>query len=172
MARRASSTCARSIDDAVAATSQLFKEHERRARRRDCPTRVPPIVADRDRLMQVHAQPALERGEVLRAAGSGRVEIAPARRRRQRCASTCATTAPASAPRDQAVIFEKFRQVGDTLTGKPHGHRARLADQPRRSSSTSAAGSGWRARPGAGATFSFTLPLRGGRRRSRGVRRA
>ena len=76
-----------------------------------------------------HAQPAVQRGEVLRRRerpGRGRA----GRTRRLRCASTCATTAAASARRTTRSSSSKFRQVGDTLTDKPHGTRPRAADQP------------------------------------------
>ena len=33
-------------------------------------------------------------------------------------------------PADQSVIFERFRQVGDTLVGKPPGTGLGLADLP------------------------------------------
>ena len=41
------------IEDAVAVDEPALQGHERRARDASCPMRCPPIVADRDRLLQV-----------------------------------------------------------------------------------------------------------------------
>ena len=57
----------------------------------------------------------------------------------------------------QAVIFEKFRQVGDTLTDKPAGTGLGLAIC--RQIIGHFGGRLWvESEPGRGATFSFTLP--------------
>ena len=67
------------------------------------------------------AEPAVERGEVLRSRLGPRVDYA-LEQTWPRCASTCADNgARRAAQRTSDIIFEKFRQVGDTLTGKPHG---------------------------------------------------
>jgi signal transduction histidine kinase len=59
---------------------------------------------------------------------------------------------------DQEVIFEKFRQVGDTLTDRPQGTGLGLPIC--RQIINHFGGSLWvESRPGQGATFSFTLPL-------------
>ena len=65
---------------------------------------------------------------------------------------------PGIEPRDQQVIFEKFRQVGDTLTGKPQGTGLGLPIS-RQIIEHFGGRCGWRASPADGATFSFTLPL-------------
>jgi signal transduction histidine kinase len=59
---------------------------------------------------------------------------------------------------DQALIFEKFRQSGDTLTQKPAGSGLGLAIS--RQIIEHFGGHLWvTSTVGAGATFSFTLPL-------------
>jgi signal transduction histidine kinase len=57
----------------------------------------------------------------------------------------------------QQVIFEKFRQVGDTLTQKPAGTGLGLAIC--RQIVSRLGGRLWvESEPGRGSTFSFTLP--------------
>jgi signal transduction histidine kinase len=61
-------------------------------------------------------------------------------------------------PEHQAVIFEKFRQVGDTLTQKPAGTGLGLAIC--RQIVDRLGGRLWvESEPGRGSVFSFTLPL-------------
>ena len=65
---------------------------------------------------------------------------------------------PGVAPQDRDVIFEKFRQVGDTLTEKPQGTGLGLPIS--RHIVERHGGRIWvEGAPGAGACFSFTLPL-------------
>jgi signal transduction histidine kinase len=62
---------------------------------------------------------------------------------------------------DQAIIFDKFRQAGDTLTQKPKGSGLGLAIS--REIIDHFGGRLWvRSRPGDGSTFSFTLPIKPG----------
>ena len=59
---------------------------------------------------------------------------------------------------DQDLIFEKFRQGGDTLTEKPQGTGLGLAIS--RQIVQHFGGRLWvESEPGCGATFSFTMPL-------------
>ena len=61
--------------------------------------------------------------------------------------------------KDQEIIFEKFRQVGDTLTDKPQGTGLGLPIC--REIISHFGGRLWvESEMGRGATFSFTLPLR------------
>ena len=112
----------------MAATSRLFAE-KAATLEVDLPDEVPrdprrpgPPRAGRD-------QPPLERGEVLRRHRRPGRDLAPraARRDPRRRARQRAGIAP----KDQEVIFEKFRQAGDTLTAKPRGTGLGLRDQPR-----------------------------------------
>jgi signal transduction histidine kinase len=61
-------------------------------------------------------------------------------------------------PEDQEIIFEKFRQVGDTLTEKPKGTGLGLPIS--RQILNHFGGRLWvQSEPGHGATFSFTVPI-------------
>jgi signal transduction histidine kinase len=61
--------------------------------------------------------------------------------------------------KDQDIIFEKFRQVGDTLTEKPQGTGLGLPIC--RHIITHFGGKLWvESKLGHGATFSFTLPIK------------
>ena len=65
---------------------------------------------------------------------------------------------PGVAAADQELIFEKFRQVGDTLTEKPQGTGLGLPIS--RQIIQHFGGALWAgSAPRQGATFSFTLPL-------------
>jgi signal transduction histidine kinase len=63
-------------------------------------------------------------------------------------------------PEDQDLIFEKFRQAGDTLTEKPQGTGLGLPIS--RQIVSHFGGRLWvESEPGKGATFSFTVPRNG-----------
>jgi signal transduction histidine kinase len=65
---------------------------------------------------------------------------------------------PGIARADQRTIFEKFRQVGDTMTAKPQGTGLGLPIS--RQIVEHFGGRLWvESSPGKGATFSFTMPL-------------
>ena len=65
---------------------------------------------------------------------------------------------PGISEQDQRTIFEKFRQVGDTMTAKPQGTGLGLPIS--RQIIEHFGGRLWvESSPGQGATFSFTLPL-------------
>jgi signal transduction histidine kinase len=141
------------LDQTARTFSPLFEQANLVFVRQIAPA-LPMIYADRDRLQQVvqnllnNAMKFTPRGSVsLRAAViGGEVCIA------------VADTGVGIAPEDQERVFDKFQQVGDTLTGKPkgtglglticrdivvhHGGRLTLASEP-----------------GMGSTFSIWLPI-------------
>jgi signal transduction histidine kinase len=143
------------VRDAAAATSQLFAD-KGIALEMQLPERVPLVVADRDRLQQV-----------LLNLLSNAVKFSPIRDALVRVALTpepdrvrvdVSDNGAGIDPRDHDSIFEKFRQVGDTLTDKPRGTGLGLPISRR--IVRQFGGELWvESVPGEGATFSFTLPL-------------
>jgi signal transduction histidine kinase len=142
------------VADAVSATSQIFKSRGVSVATLEGP-RVPPVVADRDRVMQVMLN-LLSNAVKFSPEGTGRVEV-----RLSEAGSDVRIDV-----RDNGVgigrehvgaIFEKFRQVGDTLTDKPPGTGLGLAIC--RQIVEHFGGRLWvESEPGRGSVFSFTLP--------------
>ena len=143
------------IEDAIAATSELFRERDVHVRTQ-LSRQVRLVTADRDRLMQVmlnllsnavkFCPPAGGRVTVTlsETAGALRVDVAD--------------NGIGITEENQQIIFEKFRQVGDTLTDKPQGTGLGLPIC--RQIIDHFGGRLWvDSMLGAGATFSFTLPL-------------
>jgi signal transduction histidine kinase len=143
------------IEDAVSTTSQLMREHDVQLAL-DLPDAVPPVLADRDRLMQVMLNLI-----------SNAVKFCDRRQGRIRIGLTALADAlrvdvqdngVGIHPADQEIIFEKFRQVGDTLTEKPQGTGLGLPIS--RQIVQHFGGTLWvESTLGKGSTFSFTLPL-------------
>ena len=131
-------------------------EAEQFKRTQQLQTPRPLVVADRDRLQQV-----------LLNLVSNAVKFSPIRDALVRVALTpepdrvrvdVSDNGAGIDPRDQESIFEKFRQVGDTLTDKPRGTGLGLPISRR--IVRQFGGELWvESVPGEGATFSFTLPL-------------
>ncbi len=144
------------IREAVEATGQLFRER-RVALAAALPPFGPRILADRDRLMQVLIN-LLSNAVKFCSPSEGRVEI------RLSVAGGALRVdvqdnGAGISPADQETIFEKFRQVGDTLTGKPQGTGLGLPISRRIIEHYG--GRLWvESDSGKGATFSFVLPLR------------
>lgn len=106
------------IEEAHSATSRLFLDKSI-AVELALPSGLPRVNADRDRLMQVMLNLLSNAAKFCRESG-GRVTVS--------CALTAeglrvdvADDGIGIEPAYQHVIFEKFRQVGDTLTQKPQG---------------------------------------------------
>ena len=156
LAHRARRPAQTSSTTSAQATAQLFRDTD--DPRWSCRRRVRAGGgADRDRVVQVVVN-LLSNAVKFSEPGTGRVRVWVWAPRTAPCGSTCRTTVPASPSQDQQVIFEKFRQGGDTRTEPPGGHRSGAADQPgdHRPSRRAALGG---QQPGEGATFSFTLPM-------------
>jgi Na+/proline symporter/nitrogen-specific signal transduction histidine kinase len=143
------------VRDAVQATSQLFDERGVRVELKIAPD-VPPLMADHDRLVQVMLN-LLSNAVKFCDKGSGRVEVRLMRDGHWARVDV-RDNGLGIAPEHQQMIFEKFRQVGDTLTDRPQGTGLGLPIC--RQIVTHFGGRLWvTSRPGEGATFSFTLPL-------------
>jgi signal transduction histidine kinase len=146
----------------VDATSQLFKERAI-ALEVKLPADVPPILADRDRLIQVMIN-LLSNAVKFCVPEVGSVAIRM-RHDGDELRVDVVDNGPGIPREDQAIIFEKFRQGGqssDVLTGKPQGTGLGLPIS--RQIIEHFGGRLWvESAPEqgrAGATFSFALPLR------------
>ncbi len=143
------------IEDAIAATSELFRERDVRITTKLLPG-LRLVSADRDRLMQVMLN-LLSNAVKFCPSQDGRVtvtlsELAHALR------VDVVDNGIGITQENQQIIFEKFRQVGDTLTDKPQGTGLGLPIC--RQIIGHFGGRLWVASEwGAGAIFSFTLPL-------------
>jgi signal transduction histidine kinase len=140
-------------DRAMSATASLFESTDLELRR-DIPDDLPQIVADRDGLMQViinllsNAVKFTEEGSVTcRASVTDEGVVV-----------SVTDTGIGIAPANQPRVFDKFTQVGDTLTDKPHGTGLGLPIC--REIVESHGGRIWvESEPGVGSTFSFVLPV-------------
>ncbi|HEX9921035.1 MAG TPA: sensor histidine kinase, partial [Anaerolineae bacterium] len=140
------------MNEALQATGQLFREKNIQLDL-DLAERVPLIVADRDRIMQVllnllsNAIKFCDNRVGIRLhAGKNMLRV------------DVSDDGPGIRSENQEVIFDKFRQVGDTLTAKPQGTGLGLPIC--RHIITYFGGKLWvKSKPGHGATFSFTLPF-------------
>ena len=145
------------VEQSVAATSQLFREKGAHVEL-DLPDNLPLILADRDRLVQVMLN-LLSNAVKFLPPGSGRVHVV-LRALAEGLEVSVADNGPGIRAEDQELIFEKFRQVGDTMTAKPSGTGLGLPISRRIVEHFG--GRLWvESAPGEGATFRFTLPYAG-----------
>ncbi|MDA7089149.1 sensor histidine kinase [Pseudomonas sp. SA3-5] len=143
------------IEDAQATTSQLLQE-QGVALCLELPAQIPPVLADRDRLLQVLLN-LIANAVKFCDREAGRIGIAvqvlPEALQVDVRDNGCGID-----PADQQTIFEKFRQAGDNLTEKPQGTGLGLPIS--RQIIEHFGGRLWvNSARGQGATFSFTLPL-------------
>ena len=142
------------VSDAVNSTSQLFKGRGVTLETHIA-ARIPPVTADQDRVTQVMLN-LLSNAVKFCPEGTGHVEV----RVSQEGANVRVDVRDNGIGIDrehQALIFEKFRQVGDTLTDKPPGTGLGLPIC--RQIIDHLGGRLWvESEPGRGSTFSFTLP--------------
>ncbi len=144
------------VEDSLTAVSQLLKEGNIRLET-NLPTQVPTIVADRDRLMQVMLN-LLSNAAKFCERPDGTITVALYPQGGFLRVDVTDNGAGISAA-DQEIIFDKFRQVGDTLTQKPKGSGLGLAIS--RQIIDHFGGRLWvRSWLGEGSTFSFTVPFR------------
>jgi signal transduction histidine kinase/Na+/proline symporter len=143
------------IEDTAASTSQLFRERDVRL---ECelPPRVPQVKADLDRIVQVVVN-LLSNAVKFIEPGRGMVRIALAEEGGFLRVDV-RDNGPGVRLEHRELIFEKFRQAGDPLTGKPQGSGLGLYISRRIVEHSG--GRLWvGGAPGEGACFSFTLPL-------------
>ncbi len=143
------------IEDSLSSTSQLFNEKHIQLYV-DLPDQVPPVKADRDRLMQVLLN--LLSNAVKFCDKTAGIVTVRLKVQEDSLRVDVRDNGAGIRPEDQRIIFDKFRQVGDTLTDKPQGTGLGLPIS--RHIINHFGGHLWvESMPGAGATFSFTLPI-------------
>jgi signal transduction histidine kinase len=143
------------VRESMASLEQLFLE-KGVALDGDIPSSLPLVLADRDRLTQVMIN-LLSNAVKFVPGGSGRVVV--------RVSSSAdlvrievQDNGPGLTSEECIVIFEKFRQGGNTLTDKPQGTGLGLPIS--RQIVEYFGGNLWvESAPGAGANFIFTVPL-------------
>jgi signal transduction histidine kinase len=143
------------IREAVDATGQLFRDRGVELGL-SASESVPRVLADRDRLMQVFIN-LLSNAVKFCRPGEGRVDIRLAVDKGF-VRVDVQDNGSGISPADHPTIFERFRQVGDTLTGKPEGTGLGLPISRRIVEHFG--GRLWvESELGKGATFSFILPV-------------
>jgi signal transduction histidine kinase/CheY-like chemotaxis protein len=141
------------IDRATSATSSLF-EAKKLTLHRTIEPDLPTITGDQDRLIQVVINLI---SNAVKFTDSGSITCS-ARRRDSELVLSVADSGIGIAPNDQPKVFEKFKQVGDTLTDKPKGTGLGLPIC--REIVEYHGGRIWvESEPGKGSTFFFTLPI-------------
>ncbi len=141
------------IDRATAATSSLFDQKGLRLEKRILPG-LPALTGDRDRLIQVVINLI---SNAVKFTDHGTITCA-AERRGGEVILSVADTGLGIAVQDQPKVFERFKQVGDTLTDKPKGTGLGLPIC--KEIVEHHGGRIWvESELGSGSTFSFALPV-------------
>ena len=143
------------IDRATAATASLF-ENKNLPLKKEIDNTLPKITGDRDRLIQVlinfisNAVKFTDEGSITCSAKQGEEDVI----------ISVTDTGDGIAIEDQPKVFEKFKQVGDTLTDKPKGTGLGLPIC--REIVEHHGGRIWvKSELGKGSTFSFAIPIKG-----------
>lgn len=140
---------------AMASLQALFDEKTIRLAG-ELPVSGPWVIADRDRLMQVLVN-LLSNAVKFAPAGQGAVRLRVSSNDYE-VRIEVADNGPGLSAEECNLIFEKFRQGGDTMTAKPQGTGLGLPIS--RQIVEHFGGKLWvESRPGAGACFIFTVPL-------------
>jgi PAS domain S-box-containing protein len=143
------------LDQAIAATASLF-ENKGLVLIKDIAPELPPVSCDRNRIIQVVINLL---SNALKFTDSGSVTVA-ARKGTDPQNSIMVSiidTGIGIAEKDRKDVFEKFKQVGDTLTDRPKGTGLGLPIC--KQIVEYHGGSIWmESRQGAGSVFSFVLP--------------
>ncbi|CAO3414391.1 ATP-binding protein [Azospirillum endophyticum] len=149
------------LSEAVAATEALFLERGI-ALSIELPDRLPPVRGDVDRVIQVVVNLLSNAAKFTPPDGLTRLEARP---ENGALRVTVTDSGPGVAAKDRALVFDRFRQSGDVLTGKPAGTGLGLAIARRIVEHLGGrigvedAAAGSPAESGKGAAFWFTLPL-------------
>jgi Na+/proline symporter/nitrogen-specific signal transduction histidine kinase len=144
------------IQDAVAATKGLFEDKDVRLELK-LAAGMTDMVTDRDKLMQVVIN-LLSNAVKFVEPGSGRVAVELRRTGTGGVEITVGDNGPGVPDWARERVFEKFQQVGDTLTNKPQGTGLGLAIS--KSIVERLGGRIWvEGGDGSGAIFRFTVPL-------------
>lgn len=141
------------MDRATSATASLFDAKKLELRMQVEPD-LPTVNGDQDRLIQVVINLI---SNAVKFTDSGAITCA-ARREDKAVVVSVTDSGIGISPADQPKVFEKFKQVGDTLTDKPKGTGLGLPIC--REIVEFHGGRIWvESTPGQGSTFSFTLPI-------------
>jgi signal transduction histidine kinase/DNA-binding response OmpR family regulator/ligand-binding sensor domain-containing protein len=143
------------IERAIAATASLF-EAKKLNLVREIEPGLPNVTGDQDRLIQVVINLI---SNAVKFTDVGSITCS-ARRHKSELMVSVTDQGIGIAPADQSMVFEKFKQVGDTLTDKPKGTGLGLPIC--KEIVEHHGGRIWvESASGHGSTFSFTLPLAG-----------
>ena len=143
------------VADTVEGMGQLFREKNIQIDLA-LPERVPAVTGDFDRIVQVLLN-LLSNATKFCDRENGKIRVELSAQDAHVRVAVC-DNGPGVSEEYQAAIFDKFRQGGDTLTGKPQG--TGLGLHISRHIVERFGGKIWaESRPGEGACFYFTIPI-------------